>query len=123
MSSAYCALFTTVSPIPAGLVADFAAPCICEHTLYCNKHKCGNLDTWYDCPDCLESEVSEPLDDRYELRPLCYHLSFMEDYDAREILEIDSCCNCNPRNHRCGFENYVSHRCKNIRAIATACRQ
>ena len=116
MSYAHRALFTALSPIPAGLVADFAAPCICEQILCCTKH---DLGYWRNCLHCRESESSEPTDARCEVRPLCYHLMVMKRQTLGDFLEEDCDCSCPDRtNHTCGVVDYRRSRCKNMRAIA-----
>ena len=127
MSSAHRALFTALSPIPAGLVADFAAPCICEQILCCPKHAFQGASfeefsyeqrkAFY-CKECRESESSEPTDTRYVVRPLCYHLMVMKLPFGSGCLLAKDCVFCpDQMNHTCGLSNNNDSRCKNMRAL------
>ncbi len=111
-------------------MADFAAPDICEYTLYCMKHRQGFLGVWYGCDEscrefgeeipplygcdecCQEFGEERPPLDRYKWVPMCFVIGQMEEYDAVNMLGIRD-CDCNLLHFRCNIGYY--NECKHIR--------
>ena len=113
MASAYRALASSLTPPIAQLVADFAAPDICEYTLYCTKHRQGFLGVWYGCDECCQEFSGErPPLDRYKWVPMCFAIGQLEECDAVNMLGIRD-CDCNLLHFRCNIGYY--NECKNIR--------
>ena len=113
MTSAYRALAQPLTPVLAGIVADFAQADACEQFPFCIEHQCA-----FHCRACEEEGVDRP--ERREMRPFCNLVKRLLPEEAMEWLEILADCNCNPTNHRCGAPFY--YKCWNIRRMTYTLR-